>query len=914
MPGNLRLSLLEGILPDGLSFGANYLVEFEPQSMWYEASLTLAADAMKHGIKTDFHTFTHLPSDIREALRRQVPELDKFEANDIFRIWDNFAIQTGLGAPEKVGRANPKDKPDLHSLKIADWDRGTFESIKAEVDEVDRSRLHIDDNTSIMLQYNDEKGFLEHFRTLTVSYVRRFGIAALHSVVTGLYSDSFYRQFESFCDGIIDFRSVEEGGSLNHYMRIRVMRGRKHDSSWRRVRLLESGEVTTADSPTIANAQEYQGALSGSKSSDSQEGKRRLAAIMFIDMVGFTALAQKDEPLAMELLTEQRSSVRPFFARHNGREVKTIGDAFLVEFGSSLEAVRCAVEIQSALREANSRRPEGRKVVVRIGIHLGDVIHTATDVAGDAVNVASRIEPLAPPGGVCVTEQVYESVVNKVGYAFESLGTPELKNVARPIGVYQVSDFGQKADRLPPAKGAPPKDRVAVLPFVNISSDPSDEYFADGMTEEVISAVSKVQGLRVIARTSVMRFKGASKPIGEIGKELNVGSVLEGSVRKAGDKIRITVQLVETSTEEPRWSREYDRQLEDVFAIQSDIAEKVAQALETQVLSGISRPAEMKATTSPQAYIQYLRGRQFWNKRTQDDLKKAIEYFEGALKIDENYAMAYSGLADAYAALALLEFMAPAEAYPKAKTAVEKSLSLDPNLAEAHTSLGLVKFQYDWDWRGAEQEFTKAIRLNPSYALAHHFFADYLKAMGRFDEALGEIGKAQELDPLSLAISAGVGHVLYLSRQYDKAIEQYKKAVELDPNFMQTHVWFGRPYLEKGMYEEAIAELETGVKLSGGSTLAIAMLGHGLASAGRREQALEILEKLKGRSKQQYVPSYWIAVVYNGLKDTGLVIEWLRKAFDERSSWLVWADVEPRFDWLRGDPDFVSLMKAMKFP
>jgi tetratricopeptide (TPR) repeat protein len=258
--------------------------------------------------------------------------------------------------------------------------------------------------------------------------------------------------------------------------------------------------------------------------------------------------------------------------------------------------------------------------------------------------------------------------------------------------------------------------------------------------------------------------------------------------------------------------------------------------------------------------------------------------------------------------------MAPRQAYPQARQAVEMALALDARLADAHTSLGLIKFQYDWDWTGAEQELQEAISINPNYASAHHFFADYLKAMGRFDEALAEIEKARELDPLSLAINTGVGHVLYLSRQYDRAIEEYKRAVELNPNFMATHVWFGRPYLEKGLFAEAIAELETAVSLSGESTLALAMLGHGLASAGRTEPALQILEKLKERSKSQYVPSYWIATIYNGLRDKEQVNAWLRKAFDERSSWLVWCNVEPRFAWLKDDPDFAALMKEMKFP
>jgi adenylate cyclase len=637
-------------------------------------------------------------------------------------------------------------------------------------------------------------------------------------------------------------------------------------------------------------------------------GERKLAAVMFTDIVGFAAMTHKNEALALELLEEQRGVLRPIIAKNRGQEVKTIGDAFLVEFASSLDAVKCAADMQAAMAESGSKRGSGERVKIRIGIHLGDVIHSGNDIAGDAVNIASRIEPLAPAGGICLTAPVHSSVVNKVPYEFESMGVPHLKNIATPMEVFRVVGYGDAGAKI--LQVASVSNRVAVLPFTNISVEKGDDYFADGMTEEVISSVSRTQGLRVIARTSVMKYKGSSKAVSEVGRELGVASVIEGSVRKAGDKVRVTVQLVDASTEEPKWSQQYDRDLRDIFAIQSDIAQKVAEALRIQVLG---TPAVATPTTSSEAYISYLRGRQAWNRRNEEGLRQALGFFEKALQEDGGYAKAYTGLADSYATLALLELAPPREAYPKAKEAVGKALSLDPQLAEAHTSLGVVRFQYDWDWPGAEEEFREAIKLNPSYAPAHHYFADYLKAMGRFDEALSEIGKAQELDPLNLAINTGLGHVLYLSRQYDRAIEQYKRSVELDPNFMLTHIWFGRPYLEKGMYSEAIAELETAVRLSGEGTLALAMLGHGLASAGRSEEAQAVLRKLTERSKTQYVPSYWIAVVYNGFKDREKTMGWLRKAFEERSSWLVWTNVEPRFDWLRQDAEFASMIDAMKF-
>jgi adenylate cyclase len=645
------------------------------------------------------------------------------------------------------------------------------------------------------------------------------------------------------------------------------------------------------------------------KTPDSNS-ERRLAAIMFTDMVGFTSLGQRDEPLALRLLAEHRQIVRPLLSKHGGREIQTIGDAFLVEFASSLEAVRCAIEIQSALGSANAKKPQDPPMLLRIGIHLGDVLHQGNDVAGDAVNVASRIEPLAPPGGLCITAPVYASVRSQVPDKFESIGTPKLKNVTSPLEVFRLVDAGRPSV----STGPSPQGRLAVLPFLNISADPADEYFADGMTEELISFVSHTRGLRTIARTSVMRYKGTNKPISDIGRELNVASVLEGSVRKQGEKLRIAVQLIDTASEEPRWSQVYDRKLSDVFGIQTDIAEQVAQALRQHVLVETPPPRAVAAAHNTDSYVSYLRGRQLWNKRTEPDLSRAIGFFKESLTSDPKFARAYSGLADSYAALALLEFMAPKEAFPKARTAVSQALELQPDLVEAHTSSGLIKFQYEWDWLGAERELTQAIAINPNYPLAHHYYADLLKAMGRFGEAIEQIELAQELDPLSLAINTGVGHVLYLSRQYDKAIQQYRRAVDLDPAFMATHLWFGRPYLEKGMFSEAISELETAVRLSGESTVALAMLGHGLASAGRTSEAIAILEKLRRRSETQYVPSYWIAVVYNGFKDRDQVISWMSKALEERSSWLVWTNVEPRFDWIRQDLAFASLVDSMKFP
>ncbi len=455
--------------------------------------------------------------------------------------------------------------------------------------------------------------------------------------------------------------------------------------------------------------------------------------------------------------------------------------------------------------------------------------------------------------------------------------------------------------------------RIAVLPLLNISTDPDDQFFADGMTEELIARLTRISKLRVIARTTVMQYKSTTKTVAEISRELDIANVIEGSVRKTGNKVRIRIQLVDAKSQEHLWSDDYDRDLKDIFLIQSDVAQRVARSLEVQLIGEERKQIETEYTKNFVAYESYLRGRYFLGKRTEVDLHKAVESFQQAESIDPGYALAYAGEADAFMALALLDFLPPHKAFPEAKDAAVKAIAIDPTLAEAHASLGVVKFQYDWDWPGAEFEFKEALRLNTNYSSGHHYYADFLKGAGRFDEALIEIRKAQQLDPLSLPINTGVGHVLYLSRRYDEAIEQYRKTIELDPNYLQARLWFGRPLLQKGMYREAIRELEAAVELSGGSTIALAMLGNALAVSGNRLEATKKLDELTRRSEKNYVPSYWIGMIYIGLGDMDQAFTWFHKACDERSSWLAWMYAEPRFDTLRSDARFAALSQKMGF-
>src|SRR5437667_758038 len=382
----------------------------------------------------------------------------------------------------------------------------------------------------------------------------------------------------------------------------------------------------------------------------SSQPQRRLAAIMFTDMVGYTALGQRDESLSLALVEEQRRFLRPIFKRHNGKEIKSMGDAFLVEFSNALDAVRCAYDIERTSREFNIGRRIDRRIRLRIGLHLGDVVESQGDISGDAVNIASSIQSLAEDVGVCVTPQGYAHVENKFDLPLKSLGTRSVKNVSAPVEVYKMVLPWEKEQRNPAEQLDP--SRVAVLPFANMGPDPGDSYFADGITEEIISTLSGVSGLNVISRTSVMSYKGTTKRVKEIGGELEAGSVLEGSFRKAGNKIRVTAQLIDVRDDRHVWTHSYDRNLDDVFGVQTDIAKQVSDALRIRILAPEFDRIERKPTESAKAYTFYLRGRYHLNRRGIDDIRKAAEYFAQAIKGDPKFALGHAGLADCHELLA----------------------------------------------------------------------------------------------------------------------------------------------------------------------------------------------------------------------------------------------------------------------
>ena len=454
---------------------------------------------------------------------------------------------------------------------------------------------------------------------------------------------------------------------------------------------------------------------------------------------------------------------------------------------------------------------------------------------------------------------------------------------------------------------------IAVLPLVNFSLDPEQEYFADGMTEELISDLAKIRALRVISRTSAMQYKKAHKSLPKIAEELNVDAVVEGTVARSGDRVRITAQLIQAENDKNLWAQSYDRDLRDVLALQSEVAQSIAHAIQITLTPQEQARLEDTRPVNPEAHEAYLKGRYYWNKRTPEGVQKGLEYFQQAIHTDPAYAPAYAGLADCYDLLGTYRVLPPKEALQKAKTAAIRALELDDKLAEAHASLAAIKFLY-LEWDGVEKEFQRAIEVDPGYATAHHWYALFLAATARNQEALAEIKLAQRLDPLSLIINANVGWCLYLGRDYDQAIEQLQKALELDPNFPAAYEYLGQAYLEKGMYEEAIATLRKAMSLSRNEASLKSELGNAYAAAGKKEAAIQILHDLLVQSSRTYVSPYDIAFVYAGLGDKDKLFQWLNKAAEDRSTALAEIKVHPRFDKLRKDPRFQDLLRRLGLP
>jgi len=457
-------------------------------------------------------------------------------------------------------------------------------------------------------------------------------------------------------------------------------------------------------------------------------------------------------------------------------------------------------------------------------------------------------------------------------------------------------------------------ESLAVLPLENLSRDPEQEYFAEGLTEALITTLAKIGALRVVSRTTAMQYKGVRKPLPEIARELGVDAVVEGTVQRSGERLRISAQLLHAPTDTHLWAETYDRDLRDVLALQAELAQAIAREVQVKLTPQERAHFEQVHPVDPEAYEAYLKGRYHWNGRSGEGLGKAVQFFQQAIARDPAYAAAYAGLADCLSILALWSLVPPNEGCGKAKRLALEALQLDPGLAEAHASLAFATVHYDYDFLAAEREFERSLELSPRYAIAHHNFGWCLATMGRYEEGCTELKRAIRLDPCSSVFRFGLGVVYNRARRYDHATEQFEKAIELDPNSPQGHWGLGLTYLNNRMYEPAIAELRKGLVLSQEATVGVAFLGEAYAAAGCEDKAQKILEQLKERSKHRYVTPYVVARIYAALGKKEEALRWLETGYRARDAWMVFLKTEPQFDDLRPDQRFQDLLRRMNFP
>jgi adenylate cyclase len=686
--------------------------------------------------------------------------------------------------------------------------------------------------------------------------------------------------------------------------------------------------------------------------------QRKLAAIMFTDMVGYSALSQRDGKLALELLEEHRELLREIFPRFNGTEIKTIGDAFLVEFSSALEAAQCAIAIQRALAKRNADAPADRQIQVRIGVHIGDVVHRGGDVYGDGVNIASRIEPLAGAGGICVSMDVERQIRNALEARFEKLGPTELKNISAPMDLFRivlpweqhapvvaksgamsvarppVRTFAATAAALllllvigigwwwktqprgPPAPSPPSGSHItslAVLPFKNYSGEPNQEYFADGITDLLTTELSSVGAVTIKSHQSALKFKNSTKSTPEIGEELHADAIVEGSVLRDGNQVTVNVQLIEARTDRHLWAKKFERDMTNIFKMRNEVVEAIAHEIQATISPEQSSRLSSARTVDPAALQEYLLGRQAWFKQTEKSFDEALNHFNRAKEIDSSFALPWAGIADAYWSAADAN-ISPMEAKGRAKAAAQRALELDDSLAEAHSALGAMYYIAEFRWAESEKEFQRAIQLKPNYATAHWQYGWLLVFVGRLDEALNEFQRAVELDPLSAVMTTDMNVPYSLKKEYDKGIAQCRKALDLDPNFYLAHFVLGWIEIQRGTnYAKAIEELGVAQSMEAQPFIA-AHLGFAYARNGQNDKAMEILQGLNRLASQRFVSPFCQALVYLGLREDDKAIDWLEKAYEEGSIWVDWLKVESIYDPLRSNPRFQALYQKMNFP
>ncbi len=632
---------------------------------------------------------------------------------------------------------------------------------------------------------------------------------------------------------------------------------------------------------------------------------------MFTDLVGFTRLGQRDEDSALRLRREHQDLLRPFFATYGGQEVKSLGDGFFVEFASAVESVRCAVEIQRALARRNASVDPAERLLLRIGLHAGDVVEEDGDVVGDAVNVASRIEPLAEPGGICLSATVYEQVRNKLPFAIEKVGLRSLKNVESPVEVYRVAE-GVPRPPPPVAEAVGANRRLAILPLANLSSQVEDEFFADGLTDELISRTAQESNVRVIARTSTQRYKSQPKSIREVGQELDVGFALEGSVRKSANRVRITVQLIDVKTEAQVWANRYDRPFDDIFAIQDDIAGQVARSVSATLTGAPAEPARPRSpsageTTDMEAYSLYLHGRQLaGEKGSVEGMRAAVRLFEDAVARDPRFARARVGLAECLLWLAT-EGMAPfREAEDRALQELRLALEIDEGIAEAHSTLAALYLGTD-RFPECEREAHRAMELNPSLADPYRWLAQLAAGDGNIDEAIRLLASARALNPDDVNVLSFYGRALAYAGRHDEALAFWattKSRVRFRTNAHLSEYYLGTGDLAR--VEESVLELE---RLRPESPWTLVYRGYLEVRRGDPAPARRAIARLEERAQRGEMVVFFIGFLHYALGETDAFVASMTEALRLGVLPLLELQYSPLYAAARTDPRVQEILR-----
>jgi TolB-like protein/Flp pilus assembly protein TadD len=635
---------------------------------------------------------------------------------------------------------------------------------------------------------------------------------------------------------------------------------------------------------------------------------RQLAAIMFTDMVGYTALMQTNEALATKKRERHKEVLERAVYKFKGKILQYYGDGTLNIFNSTIEGVQCAMEIQRRLGEEP-------KVDLRIGIHTGDIALEEEGVYGDGVNIASRIESLSVPGGIFISERVWDDIKNQSGIEAREIGSFELKNVPQPVRVFAVSNPGFPVPSRSEVKGKlnQPANRLVVLPFENLSADPDNEYFSDGITEELINALTKVDGLLVTSRTSSFAFKKSHEDVRDIGRKLNVDKILEGSVRKAGNRVRITAQLISSADGYHLWSETFDRDLNDIFEVQDEIARIITNKLRASISEKPKEEHFVKpATENHEAYTLYLKGVYFRNKLNPADVRKAIPYFEEAIKLDPHFALAAGHLAGCFVQLGGQGQMNPHRAFEIAQPYADKALELDDTLAEAYAMKGAIYMLHNWKWKEAYQYLTRALELNSGSSIASLMMSIYYQIHGKINEAIDVLEKAIVYDPLSPLLNAALAEKYFYARRYDEAIRIAEKLLELDPHMRNALEIKGNCLAMQGEWDKAIQIFEEFHRLANHPLKGLTSLAYAYAKTGQIEKVQAIIAKMEQRlvEEPESVAEADLATVWWALGDRDKAFHYLSQALNKGMA-ISYGIYSPLLEGMEKDPRTAEFKKRM---